>query len=576
MALQVLTLVAAVAALLIALPLLRRVNNMSNTQTELSGRVQELTERVDPATVGQISEKVGLPNDWAPGGTLTIRLQERPLALNPLLVQDIFGRRVVELVCESLYRRDLNKPDLFRPCLATDYEQSADGLTYTFRIHPQARFADGEPVNADDVLFTFRMLRDERIVGAARAAYLADLAEVTERNQTTVVFRFERPYALAFEAVATRPILPKHVYDLGEPQRLLEPEYRDLLVGSGPFRVDTQAFSLTGDVIELRKSERYWDRVRAAALERIEFRVVREDSRAYQLMKTGGADMMYLSPEQYVDAQQDRNFRKYHRLFRYRAPNRGFVYIGWNNRRAPLEDSRVRRALTHLTPRQQILDEIYKGMGKLVEVPFWSEGSQYPPKLDMTAYDPEVAGRLLDEAGWRRPQPGAVRAREGKRLELTILAPWNERRDETMLEMLADSAAAAGVHIHIETLSWPDLQQRVARRDFDAVLLGWTAMEEVDPYLFWHSSQAEPTGLNIVGFRNDEADRLTEAIRRELDPKRRYELCHELGRLLAREQPYTMLLEPDALVALSTKFSGVERYRLGLRPQEWYIPRNLL
>jgi peptide/nickel transport system substrate-binding protein len=330
---------------------------------------------------------------------------------------------------------------------------------------------------------------------------------------------------------------------------------------------------MSEDVV-LKRNDSYWDRSRMPALARIEFRVVDSDLRAFQLLKTGGLDMMCLSPEQFREVEADDNFRKYHLVLRYYTPCLGQVWIGWNNRRAPFNDPRVRQALAHLVPRDRMVRDVYLGLAREVDVPFWSEGPQYEPQPAATALDPAQAARLLDEAGWRLEPGSTERRRDDRPFKAVLLAPRHEERMETLADEVAGAAAAAGLQIEVDRLAWPETLKRLEAGDFDAVLMGWTTSVESDPYLLWHSSQAGQGGRNLVGFSDPEADRLSEAIRGTTDPARRRDLCHDLGRLLADRQPVTMLLEPETLVAVSARFAGVRRYRLGLLPQEWYIPRQ--
>ena len=514
-----------------------------------------------------------LPEDWAPGGKLAIRLNERPVALNPLLVRDAGARAVCDLVCEPLARRDLDSLE-FRPALAARWQVAADGLAYIFHLDPKARFSDGQPVTADDVVFTFELLRDERICGRPGAALLADLKDVQVLDPLTVRFRFDRPYFLALPAVADRYIVPRHVYAFADARKWQEAETRDLLVGSGPYLPEKRIFSLSDDIV-LKRNEGYWNRARIPALDEIEFRVVEDDVRALQLLKTGGLDMLCLSPEQYREIEADKNFLKYHHVFRYYSPARGALSIGWNTTRPPTDDVRLRRALAMLAPRQRIVEQIYMGLGRAVDAPFWSGGPQYPHGIAVTPFDPRAAEVLLDDAGWRLDGRQGKRVKNGRPLRIELLTPKREERLRTIGDDLAEEARKIGVDVSVRHMAWPDIQDRVASRDFDALVLAWTGAVEVDPYLFWHSSQTQAGGLNLVGFASSEADRLTAAIRGELDPGRRNQLCASLAELLSREQPCTMLLEPETLVAIRSRFAGVGRYRLGLRPQEWYIPRQL-
>lgn len=565
-------LVAAVVALVVAVGNSRRLDDLTADNVRLSRLVMS---RASSGGNGREEERpsVNLPADWARGGELVVRLRHRPLAINPLLVADAAGRSVCGLVGETLARRDPDTGE-FHPGLARLWTVSPDRTTFTFELDPLACFSDGKPVTTDDVIFTFDWLRDERRSGQAAAAVLADLESVEAVDSRTVRFRFSRPYFLAMAAVADRWIVPRHVYGALAPEQMQAAAWRDLLVGSGPFVVEKTSFSVVAKEIVLRRNNAYWDRGHVPALDRIEFRVVEGDQRALELLKTQGIHVTPLSPEQYAEAAADENFREYDRLFADYTPQAGNICIVWNHRRPPFDDARVRRAMTHLAPRQRMADEIYMGLARVIEVPFWSEGPQYPPDLEPKAFDPEAAARLLDEAGWRRGEGSSLRTKDDRPLEARLLVLKTDKRHDTLCGWLCDEARKVGVGIEVEPVTLGEMQARMASGDFDALLLAWTTAAEVDPYLLWHSSQAGEGGLNVAGFSSPEADRLTEAIRHELDAGKRNAMCHELGRLLAREQPCTVLLEPQSLLAVSTRFQGVRRYRLGLRPQEWYIPRR--
>jgi peptide/nickel transport system substrate-binding protein len=348
------------------------------------------------------------------------------------------------------------------------------------------------------------------------------------------------------------------------------------LVGSGPFVLDGETkFGPKADEIVLRRNEAYWDRGRVAALDAVEFRLVEDDKRAYQMARTGVVDVTWLLPEQFREAQEEKdgNFLKHHRVLRSYLPEFGYLYIGWNMRPGPLADARVRRAMTALAPRQAMIDVIYMGLARPEATVFWPDGRQNDAGLRPAAYDVAAAGAALDEAGWRLDEKAETprRVKDGVALKVTVLAPKGGGRMNSLSRMFAESAAKAGVEVDIEELRWPEMKERLAAGKFDGALMGWSGALEIDPYLFFHSSQTAAGGLNYIGFQNGEVDRLSEAIRHELNRDARNRLCHELAGVLEREQPYTLLLEPESVVAVGTKFKGVRSYRLGLRPEEWYV-----
>lgn len=110
----------------------------------------------------------------------------------------------------------------------------------------------------------------------------------------------------------------------------------------------------------------------------------------------------------------------------------------------------------------------------------------------------------------------------------------------------------------------------INRRDFEAVMLGWSTSFESDPYQLWHSSQLEK-GHNFVGFATSETDALIEAARVEINEDKRNQLYHRFHEILYNNQPYTFLFTTDSLVAVHRRFGNVEVYKGGLDPYRWSI-----
>ncbi len=131
----------------------------------------------------------------------------------------------------------------------------------------------------------------------------------------------------------------------------------------------------------------------------------------------------------------------------------------------------------------------------------------------------------------------------------------------------------AGIDMQINPLDWGVVIQKVEDKSFDAVALGWTGVLENDPYQVWHSSQAAlPGSSNHVSFINPEADKLIEAGRREMDPKKRIDIYRAFYRLVAEEQPYTFLLSNVSLVALKKEVRNARIYKLGMNENLQWLP----
>ena len=133
----------------------------------------------------------------------------------------------------------------------------------------------------------------------------------------------------------------------------------------------------------------------------------------------------------------------------------------------------------------------------------------------------------------------------------------------------------AGIQVNLDQLEWSVFEQRLLSRDFEMIVMAWTGNPETDAFAMWHSSQVIDQGSNIVGFVNDEADRLIEQARQTMEYEPRMELWRQFHRLLHVEQPYTFLFTGPRLTFIDQRFKNVQRRSLRLYTSEWYVPADL-
>jgi ABC-type transport system substrate-binding protein len=132
--------------------------------------------------------------------------------------------------------------------------------------------------------------------------------------------------------------------------------------------------------------------------------------------------------------------------------------------------------------------------------------------------------------------------KDGKRLQFTLITNTGNDIRKSILAIAQDAWREIGVDVKTDTLEWSVfIQERVHKRDFDALVLSWSMSVEPDMYQIWHSSQTDPYELNFVGFKNQEADGLILDIRREYQHDAKVETCRRLHEIIAREKPYTFL-----------------------------------
>lgn len=337
-------------------------------------------------------------------------------------------------------------------------------------------------------------------------------------------------------------------------------------MGSGPYLFEKWD---TGKEIVLKRNEDYWGK--KPFVERINFKIITDDTVALQVFKRGELDFMSLTPIQWVRQTKTSKFRQAADKHRYYLP--GYSYIGWNTRKPYFSDKRVRRAMTMLVDRESILKNIQYGFGKVVTGNFFYESADYDKSIEPWPYDQEGAAKLLDEAGWKDTDGDGIRDKDGLpfRFEFTISS--GSQLAEKLSTILKEELSKVGVEMTIRPLEWALFTKTLDDRTYDAVTLGWRLPVEADPYQVWHSSQSGE-GSNFVGFENEEADRIIEEARTNFDRDERMRMYRRFHGIMHDEQPYTFLFVNESLVALDKRFENVVVYPLGLDPTEWWVPEE--
>ena len=517
-----------------------------------------------------------LPADFAPGGTIIHIRNAEPATLTPFVARDSYANDIHADVFEKLCWRDLDPPFHYVPGLARSWIVSDDGLELVFHLFPNARWSDGKPVTADDVIFTLDLVLNERVDAPMPRSLLADnVADYAALDRHTVRFRMRRPY---FNAVGICGnllwILPRHIYGEFDAETY-NSRIGDLCVGSGPWRVESWD---RGRQLVLKRNENYWGP--KPALHKQVLRFITGELAELQEFWAGNADIIGPTEEQWIVYADDLRLKERGRAISYYTPLRGYYFFGYNLRLAKFADKRVRQALTMLLDRQAMIDTLRGGLGRIVTGPFYFGSDQYDTTIEPWPYDPDRARQLLAEAGWSDTNGDGVIDKDldgdGARepFQINFLAARSNLHERYQRYVQAQFKQA-GIKVNLDQLEWSVFEQRLLSRDFEMIVMAWTGNPETDAFAMWHSSQVADQGSNIVGFVNDEADRLIEQARQTMEYEPRMELWRQLHRLLHVEQPYTFLFTGPRLTFIDQRFKNVQRRSLRLYTSEWYVPADL-
>jgi peptide/nickel transport system substrate-binding protein len=505
--------------------------------------------------------------------------------LTPLISTDIYQSWVEYQVCDSLAWRDPYSLD-FLPRLASKWDISPDGLVMRFYLRRDATFSDGEPLTAEDVVWTFNWIQNPAVAAARHRSYLEKLKEVKKVDDFTVEFRFSEFYYLNFAYVAADlTILPKHFYSKFTPDQFNEKT--GLLMGSGPYRLANPENWTPGQPIELFRNDRYWGT--PPTFDRIIFKEVEEDAAEMVVFGNQEIDHIHAQPEPYQQMLKDPRILAISSHYSYPSVFTGYRYCAWNQVRRKdgqeyktfFADKRVRQAMTMLLDRQRIVDEIAFGLGNVATGPFAPFSPQSAPDVKPWPFDPEKAKALLKDAGFAdRNGDGVIESPDGKPFRFTVMYSGTTVAWQKIALFMKDSMAKAGIVVEFDPSDWSVLLRKMTQGDYDAVCLAWSGTVESDPYQIFHSSQIKDQGDNRTAYANPELDKLIEKARTTLDEGERMKMWNQVHRILHEDQPYTFLFNRNELRFINKRIQNIETSKLGLNFEHlngglmpWYVPQ---
>jgi peptide/nickel transport system substrate-binding protein len=503
-----------------------------------------------------------VPGDW-----LVSHLPVEMPHLNPITSSDAYATRIMAYIFEGLLDRDPETLEMV-PLIAKSWEISEDHLTYTFHLRDDAKFSDGTPITAHDVKFTYDVIMDPKTDAPHLRNYFNSVASCEAVDDFTVRYTCSEPYFLHLLMLGSIEVLPRHVYGTGDfnQARLRDP------LGSGPYVLESWK---TGQEIVLTRNPGYWNAgARPVWLDKHVFRVITDDNAAFQVLSRGDLDLMAIRPEDWVDRANTPNFNAKFNKESFYVPS--FGYIGWNARRPQFADKRVRRALTMLLDRETILDTIYHGLARPLSAGIMPDTPEYNAAILPHPFDPAAAAALLDEAGWVDSDGDGLRDKDGVPFRFETLITDGSPSVEAMLTLFQEELKRVGIRLEIRVSDWAAMVERVQKREFDSMMMGWQMTPDPDPYQLWHSSQAD-AGSNYVGFVNEEADRLIEQNRVNFNRDERAALMQRFHEIMHEEQPYTFLFSAQSLVAVDKRLHGVVFHPMvpSYPRLEWYVPASL-
>jgi peptide/nickel transport system substrate-binding protein len=511
------------------------------------------------------------------GGRLVVSLRAEPKTLNPVLALDAPSREVISAMQADLVH--INRAtQLTEPALAKSWDVSSDGLEYTLRLRQGLRFSDGQPVDADDVVFTFRVYLDESLHSPQRDLLIVGGKPIAVHkvDSYTLVFRLAQPYSVGERIFDSLAILPRHLLEkpyqegkLGQVGSLSAPASQ--WAGLGPFRVKEY---VAGQRLILERNPFYWKRdangYRLPYLDELVFLFVPSADAQVLRFESGETDMISrLSAENF--SVLSRQQQSYTMLDAGPGLEYNFLFFNLNDmgeksgpematKQKWFREVKFRQAVSAAVDREAIIRLVYQKRG----MPLW--GPVTPGNLrwaDTTIAHPErsleQARQLLRELGFRWTnqaggEPVLVDP-DGKTVEFSILTSSSNADRTKMATLIQDDLKQLGMRVQVVPLEFRSLIDRITQtKQYDACVLGLISFDadpnsDLNVWLsrgathLWNPLQARPATPWEA-----EIDRLLDAQLTATSYEQRKKLYDRVQEILAANQPMIFLASPDILV----------------------------
>jgi peptide/nickel transport system substrate-binding protein len=459
------------------------------------------------------------------GGTLNAAFQNEWAGLDPHTTSSYSSYQILNNVLEGLtfYNDDLE----LVPWLAESWEQSEDGLTWTFHLREGVMFSNGREMTAEDVKFSFERLIDPE-TGAGNAARVGPPeTQIEVIDDYTVAITHPEPFGIFPQSLgfdkSTGIIASESV---GEDGTITVP------IGTGPFQIaDVQGTTR----LVLEKNENYWQE-EYPYLDSVVIEPIPDDTVRETALRGGEMDwVLAIAPQNFQALDEDPN------IVVDTAPQLSYDYIGINVTREPFDDVRVRQAIAYAIDRQQICEAAYYGLCDPIHGPI---GQGSPWYFDYQPYERDVerARELLAEAG----------IEEGFEMELLPTVQYGET--VRAAQVLQQQLAEVGINATINAPEWSEWLELEGNFMYDAYICNWNGLIDADQYYYLQHRTDQV--FNFTGYSNPEFDELVEEGRSISDFDERYEIYEQANQILVDDAPYVYMYNKREIRAYAPYVEG--------------------
>jgi peptide/nickel transport system substrate-binding protein len=460
----------------------------------------------------------------------------------------------------------------YSPAVVKSWVWGEDSLSLTLTLRDDIKWADGTPVTAEDFAFALDLIGDKVVASPRYSAVEPFAAPPQILSPTEIRFTYREPgdqYTRL--AQASGYYEPKQILGAADRASLRTHPLSKRPLPTGPFKLTdhrpNESFVLEPNEAFTGPEE---DRAR---IKRVQFLIVPEYQTRLLKLKRGEVDMM-----DGINIKDADELRKSNPNLRFERRGYRFMdYVGWNLQDPRFQDKAVRRAMAHAVDvdgmiKRLLTSETGESYGRQAIGTITPELCAVRAHVEPIKKNLAEAKRLLADAGWADTDGDGVLDKGGVKLAFTLMTNReNERRIEAAQLIQAD-LKQIGIEMTIDTLEFNAMSDRLRKKEFQAVLSGWSAGLFIDPAAMWHSGDGYT--FNYSSYANPEVDALIDRGLRTPDPAEAAPIWREMQEKIYDDQPYMFLWWRDEIVAIDDRFQDTQIDILSLmhRLHKWQVP----
>ncbi len=468
------------------------------------------------------------------GGLMVLGIGSDPTSVNPLYANDRGSLTISNVLFDALYH--VKSGEVVYDGLAESMTPSEDFLTYTLKLKEGAKWHDGKPVVAEDLVFTYDSILDDKQNAKGQNVLKSDSGVVKYKavDEKTVEYKLPKVDMTFVEGIAGISPIPKHIYE-GE-QDLAKSSKNAQPIGSGPFKFKEHK---TGELYQVEKFDDYYGDV--AKLDGIAYKVIPDTNALLVALENGEISVAYIKPKDAGKYEKNDNFTVV--SFAEGMVDNIFFRVSSEN----MKDVKVRQAISYAIDKEKLIQGTYlsKDYADPAYSPFSNNTGFFTDDVEKYEYDVEKAKNLLKEAG-----------KENLNLKLMYTSGSPDQEKECLLiqEMLKE----VGINVELLPMERATFIEKLLdheNHDFDMASNGYVMGDNPDSYSAIFKSDSSE---NFSNYNNPKVDELFEQAKRETDEKKRADLYKEIQQTLVNDAVEYPIANVKSILSVRKEFTNLE------------------